>query len=164
MARIRILAVASAGGHWVQLQRLRPAWDGLDVAYMTTSPSRRAAVFADAEKRGQPVPRFHLVVDANRWQKWRLVKQLLQITWVVIKERPTVILSTGASLGFFTLAIGKLLRARTVWIDSIANAEELSLSGRRVGPFADLWLTQWPEVAGSVDPDKGLPAYRGSVV
>ncbi len=33
--RVRVLAVASGGGHWVQLLRLRPAWEGCDVAYAT---------------------------------------------------------------------------------------------------------------------------------
>jgi hypothetical protein len=40
-----------------------------------------------------------------------------------------------------------LLGAKTVWIDSIANVQTLSMSGRLVRHFADLWLTQWPHLA-----------------
>jgi hypothetical protein len=39
------------------------------------------------------------------------------------------------------------MRKKVVWIDSIANVERLSLSGRIVRPFADLFLVQWPELA-----------------
>ena len=34
----KIMAVASAGGHWIQLMRLRKAWDGLPVVYVSTEP------------------------------------------------------------------------------------------------------------------------------
>jgi hypothetical protein len=40
----------------------------------------------------------------------------------------------------------KLAGARTVWIDSIANSEKLSLSGRLVRKHVDLCLTQWPHL------------------
>ena len=61
--------------------------------------------------------------------------------------RPDVVISTGAAPGYFALRLGKLFGARTIWVDSIANAEEMSLSGRLAQRYADLWLTQWPEVA-----------------
>jgi hypothetical protein len=34
-----------------------------------------------------------------------------------------------------------------VWIDSIANAEQISLSAKLARPYADLWLTQWEELS-----------------
>ena len=68
-------------------------------------------------------------------------------------------MSTGASVGFFAIVLSKLFGARTIWLDSIANVDELSLSGRMAGRFADLWLTQWESLS---KPD-GL-VYLGSVV
>ena len=78
---------------------------------------------------------------------------------VVLKERPSVVVSTGAAPGLFGVIFGKLGGARTIWIDSIANAEELSMSGRLAGRWADLWLTQWPELAR-----EGGPAFEGAVL
>lgn len=154
-----VMAVASAGGHWVQLMRLRPAWAGLQVTYVTTDPDFRAIVRQYAEQDGAPLPGFHTVVEANRWQKWRLIRQLLGIAVIMIRRRPDVVLSTGAAPGYFALRIGRLLGARTVWIDSMANAEDLSMSGRRIGKHADLWLTQWEHLA---TPEG--PRYLGSVL
>ena len=73
----KILAISSAGGHWVQLQRLRAAWEGCDAVYVTTKEGYRDDLIADAKRRGQPEPRFYRVVDANRWQKFRLLRQLV---------------------------------------------------------------------------------------
>ena len=157
----RVLAVASGGGHWVQLLRMRPAWDGCDVAYATTHSGFRK----DIEPHSRvPTPRFYVVPDANLSEKARLLAQVLVMATVVFRERPEVVITTGASIGYFALRLAKLLGARTVWVDSIANAEQLSLSGQRVQPYADLWLTQWPDLSSATDPSARAPRFFGSVI
>ena len=148
--RPRVLALSSSGGHWIQMLRLRPAFEGCQVTYVTT--------YADYEcdVEGE---RFRSIVDANRTQKCKLLISALSILWVILTERPDVILSTGAAPGFFAIRIGKLLGKRTIWLDSIANAEELSLSGQKAGKYADLWLTQWEHLA---KPEG--PCYFGKVL
>jgi hypothetical protein len=149
MERQRILAVASSGGHWVQLSRLLPAFDGHDAAFLTTDPRHRDEV-APA--------RLYSVRDANRSEKLRLLQSAAKIAWVLLRERPDVIVSTGAAPGYLALRLGKLVGARTVWIDSMANAEELSLSGKLASAKADLCLTQWPHLAD------GRVGYEGAVL
>lgn len=155
----RVLAVASAGGHWIQLQRMAPAWDGCRVTYVTTVRGYESRVLANAEARGQPRPDYHVVPDANRWQKFRLVMQLVMVAIVVLRVRPDAVITTGAAPGYFAIRVGALMGARTIWVDSIANVDELSLSGRKAGRHADLWLTQWQHLA-----EPGGPDYRGAVV
>jgi UDP-N-acetylglucosamine:LPS N-acetylglucosamine transferase len=137
-AQHRILAVASSGGHWTQLRRLRPAFEGQDIAYLTTDPNHRAEVHP---------ARFYSVGDASRSNKRALLCCGLAILWVLIRERPTVVVSTGAAPGYLALRCAKLLGARTVWIDSLANVDELSLSGRLASTKVDLCLTQWQHLA-----------------
>lgn len=153
------MAVASAGGHWVQLFRMRPAWQGCAVTYVTTDPGYADEVAADADARQEPVPGYRTVTDANRWQKLRLMRQAAEMAWLVLRVRPHAIVTTGAAPGYFALRLGRLIGARTVWIDSIANAETLSLSGAKAGRHADLWLTQWPHLA-----KVGGPEHRGAVL
>ena len=159
-----VLAVGSAGGHWVQLLRLRLAWDGCAVAYLTTNQEYRHQVMADAAERGQASPRFFTAVAANRWQKLRLAYQLLQILTVVVRVRPDVVVTTGAAPGDPAIRMGRWVGARTIWVDSIANAQELSLSGRRAGRHSGLWLTQWPHLEGSVEPEAHRPGFRGATL
>jgi hypothetical protein len=71
-----------------------------------------------------------------------------------------VIISTGAAPGYVAIRLGKLIGAKTVWLDSIANVEQVSLSGQKIGPHADLWLTQWEHLAT----DETQPEYRGAVI
>jgi hypothetical protein len=146
----RILAVASGGGHWAQLKRLLPAFEGHRVMFVTVDAAYREQI---------PGARFHVVNDANKWDKPGVVKLALQMLWIVLCERPNVIVSTGAAPGFFALMFGKMIGARTAWVDSIANVECLSLSGQLVRRYADLWLTQWPELARP-----GGPEFKGTVI
>jgi UDP-N-acetylglucosamine:LPS N-acetylglucosamine transferase len=146
----KILAVASGGGHWVQLLRLRPAFDGHRMVYVTVQASYAAQV---------PGERFYSVQDATRWSRWDLLKMVCQVAWIVLRERPDVVVTTGAAPGVVALRLGKLLGAKTIWLDSIANVEHMSMSGERVRRFADLWLTQWPHLGG----EQG-PSYHGSVL
>lgn len=155
----RVLAVASGGGHWVQLCRLMPAWDGCDVTYVTTEPGFRARVEALAAERGQPKPVYRVMIEANRWQKLRLIRSVFQIAAILIRVRPDVVVTTGAAPGYFALRLASMMGARTIWIDSIANAEELSLAGQKAGKHCDLWLTQWENLA---TPEG--PRYEGSVI
>ena len=134
----RVLAVASGGGHWVQLLRLRPAFEGCDVVYATVQESYAEQV---------PDAKFHVFNDATRWDRIKLLRMVMEVSWIVLRVRPNVVVTTGAAPGVVALRVGKWLGARTIWLDSIANVEQMSLSGRKVRNFTDLWLSQWPEVA-----------------
>ena len=149
-ASARVMLVASGGGHWVELLRLSEAWRGKDVAYVTVQPDYRSQVSG---------ARFYCVRDATRWSRWSLLQMVAQVTWVMLRERPGVVISSGALPGVVALRIGKWLGARTLWIDSIANVEALSLSGQRALGFADLHLTQWQHLQTG-----GGTTYRGAVL
>lgn len=79
---------------------------------------------------------------------------------VILRERPKVVISTGAAAGCIVCFLAKLFRAKIVWIDSITNVDKISLSGRMVRYIADLFLVQWPEL---VEKNKNVE-YVGEVV
>ncbi len=150
VTRGKLLAVSSGGGHWIQLRRVAPAFEGFDVVYVTVVDAYRSQV---------PGHRFHHVNDATRWNKLGLMLLALRMAWIVFLERPAVVISTGALPGYFAVLFGRWAGARTVWLDSMANVDEMSMSGAQVGRYADLWLTQWPHLAKAVGPQ-----YGGSVL
>jgi UDP-N-acetylglucosamine:LPS N-acetylglucosamine transferase len=148
--RPKLLAVASGGGHWIQLMRIKHAFEDCAVTFVTVHDSYRNQV---------PDHDFYVVNDGNRWDKIALLKAARRLAWIVWTEKPDIVISTGAAPGYFALRLGRLMGARTIWLDSIANVQELSMSGSRIGRFADLWLTQWPHLARP-----GGPYYAGSVI
>jgi len=147
----RIVAIASGGGHWVQLQRLRPAFEGCDVAYVSVYPD-----YAD-DLDGA---RFYTVTDVSRVNLKQLLVIVPQFIAIMLRERPDVVITTGSAPGLIGLAVARLTTgAKTIWIDSIANCERLSSSGRQARRVAHQWLTQWPELARPEGPH-----YWGAVL
>lgn len=148
--RPKVLAVSSGGGHWVQLMRIKDAFGGCEVVFVTVHESYCAQVAGH---------KFYVVNDANRWTKIRLLKTARSVARIVWTERPDIVISTGAAPGYLALRFGRIMGARTIWLDSIANVEHLSMSGSRIGRSADLWLTQWPHLARPEGPH-----YEGAVL
>lgn len=144
----KVLAIASGGGHWKQLILLSPAFKEANVKYVTT---------IDGLPQANDISNYEIVKDSNKNKKILLALTLIQILWIFIKFRPNVVVTTGAAPGLFGLLIGKIFFKKTIWIDSIANAEELSLSGKLSKKFADIVLTQWKHL----ETDK--VTYKGSV-
>lgn len=145
----KVLAVASSGGHWIQLLRLRPAFEGSSLRFMTTERKLHEG-FSN---------KVYIVQDANVWQKIKLIWMFIQVLWVIVRFRPDVVITTGAAPGFAAIFWGKLFGAKTIWLDSIANAEELSNSGKQAKRFADVWLTQWEHLATADG-----PSFKGRIL
>lgn len=134
-----ILVVTSGGGHWVELCRLMPALDGLDVTFASVGPE-----YAD-QVPGRP---YRVIPDFHRLNLRAAPGAVLEIARLMLELRPHVVISTGAAPGLLALVMAKILvRARTIWIDSLASAETLSGSGKVARFVADVWLTQWPHLA-----------------
>lgn len=146
----RILAVASGGGHWIQLLRLRPAFAGHDVTWVTV---------AAHDARQLPGGKLRRISDANARTPFRMAWLLCQMLWIVLTTRPQVVVTTGAAPGYWAIRFGRWLGARTIFIDSIANAEQLSLSARLSLGKADVTLTQWSDLARGDGPQ-----FWGAVV
>ena len=148
----RVLAISSGGGHWTQLGRIRKAFEGHEITWATVMIDGSAPLQKESDK-------IISIPDATRWNKFGLLRLMLKVLYCVIRVRPHVIISTGAAPGYFALVLGRLLRIKTCWIDSIANVEEMSLSGQKAQKWATLWLTQWKHL----ETPNG-PLYSGSVV
>ena len=147
----KIMAIASGGGHWVQMRRLKPAFEGAEVFYVSIDPSSAADV---------PGHRYYAIRDVSRRDRLGFAVLITQLLRILARERPDVVITTGSAPCLFALGLARaLLRARTIWIDSVANAERLSSSGAQARRVADVWLTQWEHLARPEGPQ-----YWGSVL
>lgn len=147
---MKILAVSSIGGHWVQLLRLMPAFEGADVEFMSTKQSFSTMVSGK---------KFHTIPDGSRWNKYGLVKCFFSIMIIVRSYKPNVIITTGAAPGLIALFVGRLFGVKTIWVDSIANCEQVSMSGKIAAKIAHIVYTQWQHLE-----EENNVKYRGNVL
>lgn len=137
----KLLAISSPGGHWIQLTRLcERLQDRYDIVY--AMPDNLFNTSATLREN-----RVYPITDVSADDKWRLIPCTLQIARILVRERPQAILSTGAAPGAVAMALGHLLRIRTIWVDSIANVKQVSRAGRLAQRFADVFLTQWEHLS-----------------
>lgn len=145
-----VLWASSQGGHWSQLLKVSENLAVYEDDFFITTHDDREPYIKNSS--------FFMVADASLRSPIKLCIQSLQVLYLIIKLRPSFVITTGASVGFFSCLFGKLSGVTVIWIDSIANAEKLSLSGRVCRLFADYTLTQWPHIEG------GRVLFRGAVL
>lgn len=131
----RIALVGSGGGHLLQLLALEDWWRAHDRLWVAPdTPDVRASL--DGERL---VPAFHPTT--------RNVPNLLRNTWLAVRvlrrERPTVIISTGAGVAvpFFWLA--RWFGARTIYLEVFDRIDSSTMTGRLCYPVTDAFLVQW---------------------
>ncbi len=137
----KILAVASIGGHWIQLLRIAKGLEAdFDVVYCCTHDKCATMVSGHT---------FHKIDDFSRWNAWKLPFALWKLIRIIRQEKPSAVFTTGAAPGLTALLAAKLCRVKTIWIDSVANVETLSASGKMARRFADRVYTQWENLSDS---------------
>lgn len=149
---LRLCLVASAGGHLSQLLKIASVWSGRTVCWITTTELVRASLGGNGQ--------VYVVGECNRQHPLRVIAVFFRSLRILRKERPNLVISTGAAPGCIVALLGHLMGAKVIWLDSITNVHRLSLSGRLIRPFADLFLVQWP---GLVRKYRGVE-YVGAVI
>lgn len=136
--KLKICLAASAGGHLSQLLAIAESWEGHETFCVATSEVVRGRL-----REHGPT---YIVGECNRQRPLQVLRVLARCIAIAIRERPQVVISTGAAAGCIQCFLGKMIGAKIIWIDSITNVERLSLSGLMVRRIADLFLVQWPEL------------------
>lgn len=146
--RLKICLAASGGGHVRQLLDLQAVWSRCDHFFMTEQTALGESL---AERhRTHFLPHFawgQAKMGAPFRMIGRAAKSLLQSLKVLLRERPDVIISTGAGAVFFPVVLARLLGARVVIIESFARFESPSLFGRLAAPFAHDLIVQSRKLA-----------------
>ena len=129
--------VASSGGHWEELMCLKPIADEHDTFFVTEE---------GGQSRDSSLKNVYVLPQINRRQKdffWRFLKLLLSAGKIMLREKPGVVVTTGALISYPFCLYAKALGAKVVYIETFARVHDRSLTGRLVYPIADLFLVQW---------------------
>lgn len=131
----KALLVGSSGGHLLQLLRAKEALTDWELVWVCFKKP-------DAEYflRDYDVYWCHFPTTRNYWNLLRNSSQSIRVLW---RERPDVIISSGAGVAIPYFYLGKVLRKPTIYIESFTRVTSKSLTGRAVYPVSDLFCVQW---------------------
>ena len=135
----RIHLAASLGGHFELLTALRPAVEGHERVWVTAAESGADRLRAAGENV-RDVPRF------NRSRPLTAVKNVIGSLALALRERPRVVVTTGAGSVVAFCVAARLLGAKVVFIETMARVTSPSASGRVFSRIAASVVVQWPEM------------------
>lgn len=133
----KVLLVSSSGGHLAQLHLLAPWWSPLDRCWVTFEGADAVSLLDGERTYWAHHPTTRNIPN--------LLRNLVLSVKVLWKERPGVIVSNGAGVAVPFFFIGRLLGARTVFIEVYDRIDSASLTGRLCRPATSLLLLQWEE-------------------
>jgi len=135
--RLKILLVCSSGGHLGQLNLLRDWWSRNDRAFVTFEGEDSRSLLSGE--------RVYWAYHPTTRNIPNLLRNTLLSLRVLRRERPDVIVSNGAGVAVPFFFIGRLMGARTIFLEVFDRVDSASLTGRLVRPATSLLLLQWEE-------------------
>jgi UDP-N-acetylglucosamine:LPS N-acetylglucosamine transferase len=90
-----------------------------------------------------------------------MARAFLSMLRILLREKPKLIVSTGSEIAIPAFYLAKLLRIKTVFIESWTRVDRPTGTGKIVYPVSDLFLVQWERLLSKY----GKKArYEGTIV
>ncbi|MCP4220670.1 MAG: UDP-N-acetylglucosamine--LPS N-acetylglucosamine transferase [bacterium] len=134
---MKLAIVCSSGGHLLLIHLLKKFWSGYDRCWVTFKKEDAVSLLKDEKT-------YWAYFPTNR-NIFNLIRNFFVAVKVLFKERPDIIVSTGAGVAIPFFYLGKLLRKKLVYIEAYERIETPSLTGRLVYPITDAFILQWEE-------------------
>ncbi|MBS3061346.1 MAG: polysaccharide biosynthesis protein [Candidatus Diapherotrites archaeon] len=138
MERKKICLACSAGGHLQEMLQLAPFYSKFDHFFLTFS-RKDSDSLAKTEKVA-----FATRPARNPISTLACIKESFEIFH---REKPDVVIATGADVSVPMCFIAKLYGKKVVFIESFCRPLKPGISGRLVYPIADLFIYQWKALA-----------------
>ena len=148
---MKICLVGSSGGHLTHLYMLKPFWKKHERFWVTFDKEDAKSLLKDERMIPcyYPTNRYERMIPCyyptNRSLKGLLINT--RLAWKVLrKEKPDLIISSGAAVAVPFFWLGKLFGAKTMYIEVFDRIDKSTLSGKLVYPVADKFIVEWEEM------------------
>lgn len=134
---MKICFITSSGGHLTHLIQLKDWWKDKERFWVTFDKEDSRSILKDEKK-------YWCYFPTNRNIK-NLIKNTFLAIKILFKERPDLIVSSGAAPAIPFFYFGKLLGAKVVYIEVYDRIDKPTITGKLVYPISDLFVLQWEE-------------------
>lgn len=135
---MKVCLVGSSGGHLTHLYMLKPFWGNKNRFWVTFDKEDARSLLKEER------------VYSCYYPTNRNLKNLIRntgIAWQVLrKERPDLIISSGAAVAVPFFWLGKLFGAKTIYVEVFDRIDKPTMSGKMVYPVTDRFIVQWEEM------------------
>lgn len=141
---------SSHGGHLTVLLQLEEAFSDRDAFLITNRNPRRP----------KQVSRVYFIPEIGT-NPLKMILGTFLILGILVREKPSIFISTGAEIALPTLFLAKIVGATTVYVESIPRLRSLSTTGRLLLGWVDHFLVQSDELKNAYG-DK--VEYEGTLI
>ena len=135
---IKICLVGSSGGHLTHLYQLEHFWKDKNRFWVTFNK-------ADANRALEKEKKYYCYYPTNR-NFSNLMRNTFLAIKVLKKEKPDLIISSGAAVAVPFFYIGKIMGAKLVYIEVFDRIDKPTMTGKMVYPITDKFIVQWEEM------------------
>ena len=135
--KIKVCLVGSSGGHLTHLYMLKPFWEEKEHFWVSFDKEDARSLLA-GEKF------YPCYFPTNRSLK-ELLKNTVIALKVLRKEKPDLIISSGAAVAVPFFYIGKMMGAKLIYIEVFDRIDKPTMTGKMVYPIVDKFIVQWDE-------------------
>ena len=137
----KVLFISSTGGHFKELMQLKKLFNDFDYRIITEKTKASKSL---KETYGKKIS---FVIYGTKDHMLTYPFKLFINCWILlyqyIKFRPKYIVTTGAHIAGPMCYIGKIFGSKIIFIETFANSETKTITGKLVYPISDLFLVQW---------------------
>lgn len=140
----KVLFISSTGGHLNELIQLKPMFKNYDYHIIT---EKNKSTIGLKKEYGKKID--YLVYGTRKKifeYPFKFIYNCFKSLILYIKIRPQYIISTGTHTAVPMCYLGKLFGSKIIFIETFANRNSKTLSGKLVYPISDLFIVQWEEM------------------
>jgi UDP-N-acetylglucosamine:LPS N-acetylglucosamine transferase len=140
----KVMFISSTGGHFNELMKLEPLFKNYKVTVVTESSSNKKKLKNEYKKYN-----IHFLLKKSKYRVVSLFNLFINCfisLFYFIKYRPKYIVTTGAHTAGPMCCIGKIFGSKIIFIETMANINTPTKTGRIIYKFADLFIVQWEEM------------------
>lgn len=137
----KVLFISSTGGHLSEMMQLKKLFDKYDYHIVTEKTKSNLYLREKYPKRVS-----YLIYGSKTHPliyPFKLLANCFISLFIYIKFRPKVIITTGTHTAGPMCCIGKILGSKIIYIETFANINTKTITGRLIYLFADLFIVQW---------------------
>ena len=135
---IKVCLVSSSGGHLTHMYMLKPFWQDKKRFWVTFDKEDARSLL-----RGETM--YPCYYPSNRSIK-ALIINTYRAFKIIRKERPDLIISSGAACAVPFFYVGKLYGAKLIYIEVFDRIDSSTLTGKLVYPITDRFIVEWEEM------------------
>ena len=135
---LKICFVCSSGGHLAHLYMLKPFWQDKERFWATFDKEDTRSML-----QGEKI--YPVYYPSNRSIK-ALIINTYRAVKILRRERPDIIISSGAAPAVPFFWIGKLMGTSTIYIEVFDCIDRATITGRLCYPVTDKFIVEWEEM------------------